>query len=80
MASDKAPWDLANEALYAGALRGALKAAADTEMELVELELQWAAVPVFDNGKPIADSKEPGTTPFRSRALYRVREPRLEDD
>lgn len=83
MAIDKAPWDQAAEQLFRATLAGA-KAGEEAypEMELEELTIDWAAVPVFDrNGKVVqalADTKEPGTTPFTTKARYvRRRDPNL---
>jgi hypothetical protein len=78
--SDKARWDKANEQLYRGALRGAKAGETEfPEMELDELTLKWASVPVFDrDGTAFSDSKEPGTTPFISEARFKRRTATLE--
>lgn len=77
---DKAPWQQAAEGLFRATLAGAKSGEeAFPEMELEELEVDWAAVPVFDKqGRPFADSKEPGATPFTTKARFvRRRDPKL---
>jgi hypothetical protein len=79
-AGDKLAWDRAAAALFKATLAGA-KAGEEAfpEMELDELVVHWAAVPVFSSaGEVQADTKEPGTTPFVTDATFkRQRTPKL---
>jgi hypothetical protein len=78
--SDKLEWEKATTALFHATLAGAKAGeAAFPEMELDTLNVKWAAVPVFTkDGEVLADTKEPGTTPFTLDATYaRNRQPKL---
>jgi hypothetical protein len=78
--SDKTSWEKAAQGLFEATLRGARAGEQSyPEMELDTLEVSWAAVPVFQaDGRVLADSKEPGATPFTTRAIFkRKREPTL---
>jgi hypothetical protein len=77
--SDKLEWEKATTALFQATLAGAKAGeAAFPEMELDTLNVKWAAVPVFKDGKALADTKEPGTVPFTTDATYvRNRQPKL---
>lgn len=81
-AGDKAEWSVAAKGLFTATLAGA-KAGEEAfpEMELDELEINWAAIPKFlPTGEVLADTEDPDAVPFTTKALYkRARTPKLEE-
>ena len=68
---DKAEWKVAAEKLFAATLAGAVAAEAGTPMELDELEIDFAWIPLFEaDGTPWADTQEVKTQPFTTHVRY----------